>query len=63
MRDRDGQVLLSRMNPGGTAQALSGTPPLEIVIGNAADVDVSYKGQPVDLVPYTRQNVARLTLP
>ena len=49
--------------PGGTAQALSGTPPLEIVIGNAADVDVSYKGQPVDLVPYTRQNVARLTLP
>ena len=63
VRDRDGQVLLSRMNPGGTAQALSGTPPLEIVIGNAADVDVSYKGQPVDLVPYTRQNVARLTLP
>jgi len=63
VRDRDGRVLLSRMNPGGTAQTVSGTPPLEVVIGNAADVSLSYRGQPVDLVPYTRQNVARLTLP
>jgi cytoskeleton protein RodZ len=63
VRDRNGRVLLSGMNPGGTAQTLSGTPPLELVIGNAADVSVSYKGQPVDLAPYTRQNVARFTLP
>jgi cytoskeleton protein RodZ len=63
VRDRGGRVLLSKMNPGGTMQTLSGAPPLEIVIGNAADVSISYKGQPVDLVPYTRQNVARLTLP
>ena len=63
VRDRNGRVLLSGMNPGGTAQSLSGTPPLEIVIGNAADVSVRYKGQPVDLAPHTRQNVARFTLP
>jgi len=62
VRDRNGRVLLSGMNPGGTAQSLSGTPPLEIVIGNAADVTVRYKGQPVDLAPHTRQNVARFTL-
>jgi cytoskeleton protein RodZ len=63
VRDRDGRVLLSGMNPGGTAQSLSGTPPLDLVIGNASDVSVTYRGQPVDLAPHTRQNVARFTLP
>ena len=63
VRDRDGRVLLSGMNSGGTAQILSGTPPLDVVIGNAVDVSVTYRGQPVDLIPYTRQNVAKLTLP
>ncbi|MEO8305859.1 MAG: RodZ domain-containing protein [Betaproteobacteria bacterium] len=62
IRDREGRVLLSGMNYGGTEQALSGTPPLAVVIGNAADVTLRYRGQPVDLAPHTRQNVARLTL-
>jgi len=63
VRDRSGRLLLSGMNPGGSAQNLSGTPPFDIVIGNAADVRLTYKGDPVDLAPYTRQNVARLRLP
>ena len=63
VRDRDGRVLLSGMNSGGTERSLSGNPPLEIIIGNASDVSLTYRGQPVDLVPYTRQNVARLSLP
>jgi cytoskeleton protein RodZ len=63
VRDRDGRVLLSGMNRGGTTQSLAGTPPLDLVIGNAADVSVTYRGQPVDLNAYTRQNVARFTLP
>ena len=63
IRDRDGRLLLSGMNRGGTTQNVSGTPPLDIVIGNASDVRVVYRGNPVDLVPHTRQNVARLRLP
>jgi cytoskeleton protein RodZ len=63
IRDRDGRVLLSGMNQGGTAQTVSGAPPLVIVIGNASDVTLRYKGEPIDLAPHTRQNVARLTLP
>ena len=63
VRDRDGHVLLSRMNAAGSTQSLSGTPPLDVVIGNASDVELIYKGQPVNLVPYTRGNVARLALP
>jgi cytoskeleton protein RodZ len=62
VKDRNGNVLLSRMNPGGTMQAITGTPPLEIVIGNAVDVTLTWKGKRVDLLPHTRQNVARLTL-
>jgi cytoskeleton protein RodZ len=62
VKDRNGTVLLSRMNPGGTTQALAGAPPLEIVIGNAIDVTLTWKGKHIDLLPHTRQNVARLTL-
>ena len=63
VRDRDGRVILSGMNRGGTSQSVSGTPPLELVIGNASDVRVTYRGNPVDLAPHTRQNVARFKLP
>ena len=63
VRDRDGRVILSGMNRGGTAQSVSGTPPLDIVIGNASDVGVTYRGSPVDLTPHPRQNVARFKLP
>jgi cytoskeleton protein RodZ len=63
IRDRDGRLLLSGMNPGGTAQSISGTPPFDFVIGNAVDVRLTYKGSLVDLAPHTRQNVARFRLP
>jgi cytoskeleton protein RodZ len=62
VKDRSGRVLLSRMNPGRTTQSISGTPPLDVVIGNAADVTLTWRGARVDLAPYTRGNVARFTL-
>ena len=62
VKDRAGHVLIAGMNHGGTTQTLAGTPPLDLVIGNAADVTLTWKGKRVDLVPYTRQNVARFTL-
>ena len=62
VKDRTGAVVLSRMNAGGTTQALTASPPLDLVIGNAADVTLTWKGQRVDLAPHTRQNVARLRL-
>ena len=34
----------------------------DITLGNADAVTVTYRGTPVDLAPYTRRNVARLTL-
>ena len=62
VKDRNGTVVLSRMNAGGTTQAIAASPPLDLVIGNAADVTLTWKGQRVDLAPHTRQNVARLRL-
>ncbi|MEO8676695.1 MAG: RodZ domain-containing protein [Casimicrobiaceae bacterium] len=62
VKDRSGRVLISRMNSGGTTQAVAGAPPLDLVIGNASDVTLTWKGKRVDLAPHTRQNVARFTL-
>jgi len=62
VRDRDGRLIVSKTFPGGTEQTVSGTPPLAIRIGNADEVALRYKGQPVDLGPHTRGNIARLTL-
>jgi cytoskeleton protein RodZ len=62
VRDRNGRVLLSAMMAPGSRQALTGAPPFELVIGNAADAAVTLDGRKVDLVPYTRQGVARITL-
>jgi cytoskeleton protein RodZ len=62
VRDRDGQVLIARLMSAGSEQAIRGAAPFDIVIGNASAVWVTYQGKPVDLAPYTRQNVARLRL-
>ena len=62
IRDRSGQVLMSQNNPAGSHQALKGTPPLSLVIGNAEDVHLIYNGKPVDLAPHNVKNVARITL-
>jgi cytoskeleton protein RodZ len=62
IRDRDGQVLMSRLVAAGSEQSLRGSAPFDIVIGNANEVKLVYRGTPVDLSRYTRQNVARLRL-
>ena len=62
IRDRTGQLLISRTVPAGSQQSIRGVAPFDIVIGNAGAVTLSYRGQPVDLSRYTQGNVARLRL-
>jgi cytoskeleton protein RodZ len=62
IRDATGAVIFSRLNPAGAEQAVSGEPPLDIVIGNAGSVRLTYRGKPVDLAPHTRVDVARVRL-
>ena len=58
----NGKVLLSQLNPAGSKQSIEGAPPFEVVIGNAPNVRLTYNDLPVDLRPYSKVDVARLTL-
>jgi cytoskeleton protein RodZ len=62
VRDASGGVLLTQTNAAGTRRRVEGTPPLSLVIGNATGVRVRYNDANVDLAPYTRNGIARLTL-
>ncbi len=62
VRDQNGKKIFSQLNRAGTEQNLSATGPVSLVVGNAAQVRIAYNGKPVDLTPYIKVNVARLTL-
>jgi len=62
VRDGTGRSLVSSLMPAGSERALRGQPPFQLVIGNAAHVQLIYDGKTVELKPYTRGEVARLTL-
>lgn len=62
VRDREDRIVLSQLNPAGAMQRVQGQPPLNIVIGNARGVRLTYNGRAVDLAPHTNVDVARLTL-
>jgi cytoskeleton protein RodZ len=63
VRDGRGTVLLSRTVLPGEAVGLDGVRPFSLVIGNATATQLVYRGQPIDLSPRTRDNVARFELP
>jgi cytoskeleton protein RodZ len=62
VRDRDDRILFSQLNPAGAVQHLQAKPPLNVVVGNARGVRLTYNGRPFDLAPHTRVEVARFTL-
>lgn len=60
---RDSQRrLLFEMVRAGSRKALKGTPPFQLLLGNAPGVQVEYRGQAFDHSPHSRGNVARFTL-
>lgn len=62
VKDASQQIILTGQYADGGTEMVAGRPPFQVVIGNAALVDLTYAGQPVDLKPYTRAEVARLSL-
>ncbi len=62
IKDGTGAVIFARLNPAGVQQVVSGEPPLDVVIGNARSVRLTYRNKPVDLGPHTRVDVARVRL-
>jgi len=62
VKDGAERLLISSLNAAGTERVVQGRPPFSLVIGNAQYVSVIYDGKPVDLQPYVKVEVARLTL-
>jgi cytoskeleton protein RodZ len=62
IKDRDGNTLLSDLNPADTRKTVEGMPPFAVVIGNASGVRLTYDDKPFDLKPHVKVEVARFTL-
>ena len=60
--DASGQAVLSRLLQPGETVPLDGALPMKVRIGNANFTHLSFRGQPVALAPFTRDNIARLEL-
>jgi cytoskeleton protein RodZ len=59
IRDAKGKILLSKLNPAGSETEVVGKPPLNVIVGNAPEVEVVYNDRPFDLEPHTKVAVAR----
>lgn len=54
-----GATVLRRLMNAGESAAATGQLPLSVTVGDAKQTDVQVRGQPYDLAPLTRDNVAR----
>jgi cytoskeleton protein RodZ len=62
VKDGRDRILLSRAVQPGETLTLDGAMPLRLKIGNAVVTEVRFRGEPIDLGPMTRENIARLEL-
>ena len=62
IKDRAGNTIFGQLNSAGSRRSVSGERPLTVVVGNAAGVRLFQGDKSIDLAPYTRVDVARLTL-
>lgn len=62
VHDVGGNSLLAYNFDAGMSRTIRGIAPLEVVIGNAANVDLTVDGKAVDVAAQARANVARITV-
>lgn len=62
IKDGDGKMLMAQLNHAQTRTAVEGKPPFTLIVGSASAVHMNYEGNSVDLAPFTRSDVARLSL-
>jgi cytoskeleton protein RodZ len=62
VRDVNNRILYSGNSTPDSRETVRGRPPFQLVIGNAQSVKLRYEDRAIDLQPYTRVDVARLTL-
>lgn len=62
VRQADGAVVFSGLNNAGMEQWIDGEAPFDLVIGDARSVKLVYRGNEINLEPYTKATVAKLQL-
>jgi cytoskeleton protein RodZ len=62
IRDGEGNVQFSGTVPAGSARSFDVQPPVDVVVGNASGVRITYNGQPFDLASHANRNIARFRL-
>lgn len=64
IKDRDGNILSSQVNPPGSELRVQGNPPFSMLIGHAASASLFFQGKEINLKPYINQysEVAHLNL-
>jgi cytoskeleton protein RodZ len=62
IRDGSGRMVHRQLNRPGSSLDVRGQPPFDLVVGNAAQVRMSYNGRLIDLRPFIDVTVARFTL-
>jgi len=59
VKDARGSTVMQKLLQPGETAAADGPLPLTVVVGSAQGTDVQVRGQPFDLAPVARDNVAR----
>ncbi len=62
IREGSGRMVHRQLNTPGSQVEVTGQPPFDLVVGNAAQVRMTYNGRPIDLEPYIEVTVARFSL-
>lgn len=62
VKSADNNILISRLMKAGTTEMLAVTKPVSLTVGNVAGVDITLRGNAVDLKAAAKSNVARLNL-
>lgn len=62
VRDARGKLIFSRLNPADSEAEVSGRPPLNVIVGNAPEVQLLYNNREFNLEPHTKVAVARFTV-
>lgn len=60
--DKTGKLIYEKLAQRGAEETVAAVPPVTVVIGNATDTKLQYRGQVIDLSENTKNNVARITL-
>jgi cytoskeleton protein RodZ len=62
VRDGEGNTQFSGTVPAGSTRGFEAQPPVEVVVGNASGVQITYNGKPFDVAAHATRNIARFRL-